>query len=611
MVVVVDGDDERVLLDPMQIDPEGTTTLDSWQPSKEGDLVAYQLSTGGTEESVLRVLDVATGEVVDGPIDRARYSPVAWLPGGEAFFYVRRLAPELLPADEVQYHRRVWLHRLGTRRRAGRRGVRRRARPHQLLRRLGLAGRPLADRLGVRGHRAAHRRLDRGPVDQLARGAGLRRGGGRARRRDRCVGRPRRSPLRAHEPRRAARPPRGDRPDHPGRRALDDAARGGPDRGPRGRRVRRRRRRGPHADRAARVVAPARGLRGDGARPRVPASSSETVPLPGLGSISGLVTRPEGGQDIWFSYTDHTSPSSVHHLDAATRRTTLWAAPPGLVADLPDVVAQQIDVVSKDGTVVRAFVVALADALDATGVPTKPAPTILYGYGGFQISLDPAYSASTLAWVEAGGVYVVANLRGGGEEGEQWHRDGMRGNKQNVYDDFHAVGEHLVANGWTTPDAARLLGRLERRPAGRRRGHPAARPVRGGGLLGSPARHGPVPAVRARRHVDRGVRGRGRPDRARLAARVLAVPPRRSTAPTTRPPCSRCSRATRASTRCTRASSPRRCRRRRPATRRRVRSSLRRETGVGHGGRSLSRSIGLSVEQLQFAADRTGLWSRA
>ena len=75
----------------------------------------------------------------------------------------------------------------------------------------------------------------------------------------------------------------------------------------------------------------------------------------------------------------------------------------------------------------RAFVVARADTLDATGVPSAPAPTVLYGYGGFQISLDPAYSATTLAWVEAGGVYVVANLRGGGEEGEQWHRDGHAG----------------------------------------------------------------------------------------------------------------------------------------------------------------------------------------
>ena len=102
------------LLDPMRIDPSGATTLDSWQPSIEGDLLAYQVSAGGAEESVLRVLDVAGGEVVDGPIDRARYSPVAWLPGGAAFYYVRRLHPDLVPADEARYHRRVWLHRVGT-----------------------------------------------------------------------------------------------------------------------------------------------------------------------------------------------------------------------------------------------------------------------------------------------------------------------------------------------------------------------------------------------------------------------------------------------------------------------------------------------------------------
>ena len=117
----------------------------------------------------------------------------------------------------------------------------------------------------------------------------------------------------------------------------------------------------------------------------------------------------------------------MHRFDARTGETTLWASPPGLVADLPDVRAQQIEVTSPDGTTVRAFVVARTDALDADGRPLATAPTILYGYGGFQISLDPAFSATTLAWVEAGGVYVVANLRGGGEEGEQWHRAGMRG----------------------------------------------------------------------------------------------------------------------------------------------------------------------------------------
>jgi prolyl oligopeptidase len=105
---------ERALVDPMAIDPAGTTTLDDWQPDWDGRLLAYQLSEGGDEESVLRVMDVATGEDVDGPIDRCRYTPVAWLPGGKAFYYTRRLAPDQVPADEEQYHRRVYLHQVGS-----------------------------------------------------------------------------------------------------------------------------------------------------------------------------------------------------------------------------------------------------------------------------------------------------------------------------------------------------------------------------------------------------------------------------------------------------------------------------------------------------------------
>ncbi|HYN75324.1 MAG TPA: prolyl oligopeptidase family serine peptidase, partial [Candidatus Limnocylindria bacterium] len=90
--------------------------------------------------------------------------------------------------------------------------------------------------------------------------------------------------------------------------------------------------------------------------------------------------------------------------------------------------------------------------------PTGPRPTILYGYGGFGVPLTPGFSATVLAWVEAGGVWAVANLRGGGEEGEQWHRDGMLGNKQNVFDDFHAAAEWLVAHAWTTTDQLAING---------------------------------------------------------------------------------------------------------------------------------------------------------
>ena len=99
---------------------------------------------------------------------------------------------------------------------------------------------------------------------------------------------------------------------------------------------------------------------------------------------------------------------------------------------------------------------------------TRPRPTVLYGYGGFNVSLTPAYTAQALAWVAAGGVWAVANLRGGSEHGEEWHRAGMRERKQNVFDDFAAAGEHLVAEGWTTHGAARRHGRLQRRAAGRR-----------------------------------------------------------------------------------------------------------------------------------------------
>ena len=114
LLTTAPGDPERVLIDPMAIDPTGLTTLDAWQPDKEGRLLAYQLSQAGDEESELRVLDVATGAAVDGPIGRSRYSPVAWLPGGAAFYYVRRLPPDQVPSGEEQFHRRVYLHTVGT-----------------------------------------------------------------------------------------------------------------------------------------------------------------------------------------------------------------------------------------------------------------------------------------------------------------------------------------------------------------------------------------------------------------------------------------------------------------------------------------------------------------
>lgn len=605
------GTVERVLLDPVALDPSGTTTLDAWQPSKEGDLLAYQVSSGGTEESVLHVLDVATGALVDGPIDRARYSPVAWLPGGEAFFYVRRLPPEQLPEDERQYHRRVWLHRVGT----------------DAAQDVEVFGAGL-DRTTYFGVTVS--RDGRWLVVSASPGTAPRSDVWIADLRD-GVESPRLVPvvvgvdaqthawvgrdglLYVHTDLDA---PRGrlavTEPTSPGvphwrtllaqdpDAVLEDVA--FTDAG------------GSPEDTVAPELLAASWRRHSVSEvtlhdPRTGerlAGEDGTLALPGLGSVGGLATRPEGGPEIWFSYTDHTTVSTVHRFDARTRTTTLWAAPPGALADLPDVRVHRLETASADGTTVRAFVVARSDALDADGRPLAPAPTILYGYGGFQISLDPAYSATTLAWVEAGGVYVVANLRGGGEEGEEWHRSGMRGAKQNVFDDFHAVGDRLVADGWTTPQQLACWGGSN-----------------GGLLVGAALTQRPdlfaavvcsAPLLDMVRYQRFGLgvtwtEEYGDADTPRELDWLLGYSPYHRVVPGTAYPATlftvfegdsrvdplharKLAAALQAATSADPDAAP---------------VLLRRETGVGHGGRALSRTIGLTVEQLQFVADRTGL----
>jgi prolyl oligopeptidase len=175
------------------------------------------------------------------------------------------------------------------------------------------------------------------------------------------------------------------------------------------------------------------------------------VPLPGLGTIGGLSERPDGGHEAWFGYTDHATPGTVLRYDARAGSTAVWARPPGSV-EIGEVSARQAGYRSADGTEVRMLIIAGA------GAEPGPRPAILYGYGGFQISMTPAFAPSVLAWIEAGGVYAIAGLRGGSEEGEDWHRGGMRENKQNVFDDFHAAAQALMAGGWTTPEQLAISG---------------------------------------------------------------------------------------------------------------------------------------------------------
>jgi prolyl oligopeptidase len=441
---------ERALIDPMALDPAHTTTLDSWQPDKEGRLLAYQLSHGGDEESRLYVMDVATGETIEGPIDRCRYTPIAWLPGGDAYYYVRRLAAGQVPAGEEQYHRRVYLHRVGTD-------------PETDDVMIFGAGREKTNYYGV-------------GVSRDGRWLTLSSSQGTAPRNDLWIADLSTSPLETPELRVVQEGVDAETGVYIGR---DGRAYVFTDReAPRGRLC--------VADPAdlspgtwrdlipedSEAVLSDFAILDDLDRPILLAGWTRhaiseitihdlvtgervgEVPVPGLGTIGGITDRPDGGHEAWFSYVDHTTPTSIHHFDARTGETTLWASAPGTV-DVPDVEARQVTYASKDGTEVRMLIVARADAVPGDGTPR---PTILYGYGGFNVPLTPAYSAGSLAWVEAGGVYVVANLRGGSEEGEEWHRAGMLDKKQNVFDDFHAAAAKLIADGWTTADRLAISG---------------------------------------------------------------------------------------------------------------------------------------------------------
>jgi prolyl oligopeptidase len=449
------ADGERILIDPVAIDGTGTTTLDAWQPDRDGRLLAYQLSQGGDEESLLWVMDVATGENIDGPIDRCRYTQVAWLPGGKAFYYSRRLPPEAVPDGEAQYHRRVYLHQVGG---AARDDVMifgdglektnyysvdvsRDGRWLIISAAAGTAPRNdlwIAD-LAATPESAPELRVVQQGVDAQT-GAHVARDGRLYLWTDRDAPRGRLAVANPAEP----DDWRDLVPQDPEAVLADFAILDGQE-----------------LSRPVLLVSWTRHAISEvSLHDLVTGERTGTVPLPGLGTIGGLSERPEGGHESWFGYTDYTTPQMVLRYDALDGMTAVWERAPGLV-EVPEVSASQVAYPSKDGTVVRMLIVSgPGDA--KPGHPgadeQRPRPTILYGYGGFGISMQPAYSASILAWVERGGVYAIAALRGGGDEGEDWHRAGMRDRKQNVFDDFHAAAEKLIDGGWTTRERLAISG---------------------------------------------------------------------------------------------------------------------------------------------------------
>ncbi len=427
---------ERPLIDPNALSAAGTIALDWYFPSPGGRLLAYGLSSDGSEQSTLYVLDVDSGERLPDTIDRTRHISLAWLPDGSGFFYSRLPAPGSVPAGEEPYHRRVYRHRLGDDPDADalvwseRRDMRESpsvevsddGRWLLLIVELGwdqadVYLRDLHDPAGgwitVAEDVPA---LFTGEIygDTLYLATNL--DAPRSRVLAVPLADPRRERWREVVP---------EQPD-----AILEGARIA----------------GGRLALSYMVNAQSRlelcALDG---------GEREEIALPGIGSVTGLGAERYGAE-LYIGYTSFTVPAAVYRRELASGAQREWAAVAGGI-DPAAIDVRQVWYGSTDGARVSMFIVAPKGvALDGER------PVLLTGYGGFNISLTPAYSAATVFWLEQGGVFAQPNLRGGGEYGEEWHRAGMLEQKQHTFDDFIAAAEWLLREGYTRPERLAIRG---------------------------------------------------------------------------------------------------------------------------------------------------------
>ncbi|MET0404756.1 MAG: prolyl oligopeptidase family serine peptidase, partial [Cystobacter sp.] len=176
------------------------------------------------------------------------------------------------------------------------------------------------------------------------------------------------------------------------------------------------------------------------------------IALPGLGSVSGLDGKRQDNE-TFYTFSSYTSPPKVFRHDVASGQSTVFKAPQ-VKFDPSQYETEQVFFQSKDGTRVPIFL-SHKKGLKWDGTT----PTLLYGYGGFNVPLTPGFSVANLVWMEQGGLYAVVNLRGGGEYGREWHEAGTKLRKQNVFDDFIGAAEYLIANKYTSTPRLAVTGR--------------------------------------------------------------------------------------------------------------------------------------------------------
>jgi prolyl oligopeptidase len=428
---------DRVLIDPNMWAKDGATALDSWVPSKDGKLLAYSIQDGGSDWRTIKVLDTKTGKVLSDEIKWAKFTNISWV--GDGFLYSRFAAPKEGAAfQQLNYNQTVYFHKIGTPQSADEVVYVTPDRPE-----LGHSAQVTQDGKWVLLTSSAgtdekyelniiplgkKREWNAQPLVkglehewQLVDGVGSKlwfvTNKDAPKLKVVLVDLGVRSPTFTDViPERAETLARaqivGDRMILS---YMKDAA----------------------------SVAMMTDLAG---------KPVQQIALNAIGTASGFSGKP-GDSETFYGFSSFNQPGAVYRFDSKTGKSTSFALPK-LSFNPADYSVEQVFYPSKDGTQIPMFIVH-KKGLDLS----KGAPTLLYGYGGFNISSTPSYSATRMAWLQFGGVFALANLRGGGEYGKPWHDAGRLMNKQNVFDDFAAAGEYLIAKGISAKGKLAIEGR--------------------------------------------------------------------------------------------------------------------------------------------------------
>ncbi|MFC4931651.1 prolyl oligopeptidase family serine peptidase [Massilia sp. GCM10023247] len=425
------GDEPRMLLDPNKLAADGTVALAGAEVSPDGKLLAYSTAASGSDWNEIRVRDIESGKDLDDHVKFVKFSNTAWTKDGKGFFYSRYDEPkEATKLADVNYFQKLYYHRIGTPQSADTL-VYDRADQKEW----GFGGQTTDDGryliiTTTKGtapkYRVSYKDLSRPDskvvdlVDNFDAGYTFIDNVGTVF----YFSTDRKAPKKRIVAIDISKPAESNWKEIVPESADTLAG----------------------ADiinnqlvleylKDARSVVKVVDLKGKPVR---------EIALPGIGTVGGLSGK-RGETETFYSFTGFTTPTTIYRLNLKTGQSSVFRQPK-VDFNPADYETRQQFFTSRDGTKVPMFIVSKKGLkLDGSN------PTYLYGYGGFNISMTPGFSPANLAWMEMGGVYVVANLRGGGEYGEAWHQAGTKLQKQNVFDDFIGAAEWLVANKVTSP----------------------------------------------------------------------------------------------------------------------------------------------------------------